>query len=619
MEIHIHPRWSVVLMSLLSFFALATQAVAAPSPTTTTLTVTSDGARATSVGSGSVVTLTATVTAGSVAVTVGQVSFCDALAKYCTDIHLLGTAQLTSAGTAVLKFVPGIGNHSYKAVFLGTPNGVSEYAGSASTDEELSVTGAYATSTAIAARGSAGDYTLRATVTGLVNAPGLAGPTGIVSFLDTTDGNHLLRKAALGPATRGLSFLNTSRPTTNPYPQSVGVADFNGDGKLDLAVPVYSIGTPLSAITILLGNGDGTFTEGPEVPLTGLNVNNIAVGDYNGDGKADLAISLPDTNQTQVLLGNGDGTFTPLPAVSIPQGVFFITTGDFNRDGNADLVVTNNAVFALTILLGNGDGTFKMVAATPATDGFPVSVGVGDFNRDGIPDIAVANDAIGTGVPGSVTILLGNGDGTFRSEPESPVTGDTPASITVADFNGDGILDLAVANLYVDTNQPGTVTVLLGNGDGTFTPTAVSPATGFLPYSVAVGDFNGDGKADLVTANAGSNTATVLLGNGDGTFAAALSPTAGKDPLFAAVGDFNGDGLTDLAAANNSASSLTVLLTRETETATATATGISPVGSGQHLVDASYGGNAIYLGSVSPTVSLTGSGTTTPSSKVKLR
>ena len=116
-----------------------------------------------------------------------------------------------------------------------------------------------------------------------------------------------------------------------------------------------------------------------------------------------------------------------------------------------------------------------------------------------------------------------------------------------------------MANLNVDTGDP-DVTVLLGNGDGTFTPTAASPVTGFLPYSVVVADFNGDGKPDLVTANAGSNSVTVLLGNGDGTFAAPLSFAAGTDPLFAAVGDLTGDGIPDLAVANNSTSSVAVLL-----------------------------------------------------------
>jgi len=385
------------------------------------------------------------------------------------------------------------------------------------------------------------------------------------------------------PGTTTLSFANSSNPATNPWPQSIAVADFNGDGKLDLAVSVYSIFTPLSDMNILLGNGDGTFTAGPAFPLTGQNVNNAAVADFNGDGKPDLAISLPDANEVQVLLGNGDGTFTPMSATSV-NGVSVVATGDFNRDGKADLVAVNCGPGTLTILLGNGDGTFTEGATitTPVTGPgglavCPVSVAVGDFNKDGIPDLAVANcPRFDQGATGSVTILLGNGDGTFTAKAESPAAGGQPLFIAAGDFNGDGIPDLVVSDMNTGYPELGNLTVLFGNGDGTFTATAVSPQTGSIPYSVAFADFNGDGKADLAIANAGSNTITVLLGNGDGTFAAPVTPAAGADPLFVAVGDFNGDGIPDLAAANNTTSSVTVLLTQRTKTATATGAASRP-------------------------------------------
>ena len=610
MKISMHRVCTLTLIALLSFFAFAAQAAAQATPTTMTLAVTSAGAPVTSVASGSVVTLTATVKSGSAAVTVGQVNFCDASATYCTDIHLLGTAQLTSAGTASLSFVPGIGSQSYKAVFAATPNGATAYAGSSSSAVALSVTGTYPTTTAIAASGSVGDYSLTATVSG--DAPVLAALAGTVSFLDTTNSNSVLGTAALGTETAVLSFSNSSNPATNPFPQSVAVADFNGDGKLDLVVPVYSIFTPLSDMNLLLGNGDGTFTAGPAFPLTGQNVNNAAVGDFNGDGNADVAISLPDANEIQVLLGSGDGSFTPMPAISV-NGVFVVATGDFNGDGKPDLVTVNPGPGTLTILLGNGDGTFTEGATitTPANGPggvavAPASVVVGDFNGDGIPDLAVANTPrFDQGALGSATILLGNGDGTFTAEAESPAAGGQPLFITAGDFNGDGKLDLAVSDMNHGYPELGTLTVLLGNGDGTFTPTAVSPQTGSIPYSVAIGDFNGDGNADLVTADAGSNIVTVLLGNGDGTFAAPLSSAAGTDPIFGAVGDFNGDGTPDLAVANNTTSSVTVLLGHETQTATATATGISPVGTGTHLVDASYPGDSNFSASISSTVGLT--------------
>jgi len=599
MRIRFYRVRLLLLISLLSSLAFVAQADTKPAPTTTTLSVTSSKARVVSVASGSVITLTAKVKSGTEPVTVGQVDFCDA-AKACTDIHLLGTAQLTSDGSAVMKFVPGIGKHSYKAVFAGTPHGTKEYAGSASKKVPLSVTGKFPTATSLTASGSVGDYTLTATVTGLVNTPSLAAPAGKVSFVDTTDGNHVLGKATLGAGTLGLGFFNSNNPATNPYPQSVAVADFNGDGKLDLAVPVYSIFTSYSDVNILLGNGNGTFTAAPQVPVTGQNVNNAAVADFNGDGKPDLAISLPDANQVQVLLGNGDGTFTPMPAISA-NAVFVVATGEFNGDGNADLVVVCPGAEAVTILLGNGDGTFTTGATVPIA-GVPVAVAVGDFNGDGNEDMAVVNGSTET-----VAVFLGKGDGTFTEVNSSPQTGIEPLSISAGDFNGDGILDLAVTNQNYGYPNPGTITLLLGNGDGTFKPTAASLQTGSIPYTVSVADINGDGKADLVTANAGGNSFSVFLGNGDGTFAAPLSPPAGTNPVGGGVGDFNGDGLPDLAAANNTTNSVTVLITQETQTATAIASGIAPKGSGQHLVDASYKGNATYLGSISQTVSLTGS------------
>ena len=608
MRIRMHRICAFALISWLSLFLFTTQAAVAAAPTTTILKVTSADSLVADVASGSVVTLTATVKSKAGAVTVGQVRFCDAASAYCTDIHLLGLSQLTSAGTAVLRFVPGIGKHSYKAVFAGTPNGSPAYAGSASKKVPLAVTGKFPTATSITASGGAGDYTLTATVTGFVNATSLASPAGKASFIDTSDSNHVLGKASLGAGTLGLGFFNSSSPPTHPYAQYAAVGDFNGDGLLDLAVPVYSIATSAPDVDIFLGNGDGTFKAGPTFPLANQNVNNAAVGDFNGDGIPDLAISLPDAGQVQVLLGNGDGSFTPMAPISDTY-VARVVTADLNGDGKADLIV---AGYEVTILLGNGDGTFTAGQTIPITGG-GYSVAVGDFNGDGIPDLAIPNNSGSETSPSSVTILLGKGDGTFTALSQSPQTGIEPLWIAAGDFNGDGFLDLAVTNMNQGYPNLGTVTVLLGHGDGTFAPTAVSPQTGSIPYSIAVADFNGDGKADLVTSNAGSNTLSVLLGNGDGTFTAALSPSAGTNPQIAGVGDFNGDGLPDVAAPNNYPKfTVTVLLTEETQTATATATGISPQGSGQHLVDATYKGNAIYKGSTSPTVPLTGSDAARP-------
>jgi hypothetical protein len=569
------------------FFCEGSQPLFAGVPTTTTLGVTSGGSTVNTVSSGSPITLTATVLAGSAAVTPGQVNFCDASASYCTDIHLLGTAQLSTAGTATLNFVPGIGSHSYKAVFQGT----SSDAASSSSVSSLTVTGSgsYPTITSIVQTGIAGNYTLAATLLGNEDIA----PTGTVSFLDTNNSNFVLATALLGAgqSTSALEFLNSSNPATNTFPQSVAVADFNGDGKADLAIPVYS---PRSVVSILLGNGDGTFTTAPAVPVTGMNAGSIVTGDFNGDGRPDFVITLPDNNALLVMLGNGDGTFTEGQTITDTDVPFFVTTGDFNGDGKADLAVANPSGRNVTVLLGNGNGTFTTVS-TSASGGVPVSIAVGDFNGDGNADLAVANAESNT-----VTVLFGKGNGTFTEAASFPATGSDPLSIVTGDFNGDGNADLAVANADNDT-----VTILLGVGDGTFTPGAATPATGSLPYSIAVGDFNGDGKADLVTSNVGSNTATVLLGNGDGTFTMAASPPAGSDPLFAAVGDFNGDGFADLVSVNNNTNSVTVLLSQLTEMATATVSGVSPLGTGTHAVVASYPGDVNYSVSVSGTTALT--------------
>jgi len=324
----------------------------------------------------------------------------------------------------------------------------------------------------------------------------------------------------------------------------------------------------------------------------------IVTGDFNGDGIPDLVVANSGSNSVTILLGDGAGHFTPTGNTS-PTGTNpdAITAADFNGDGVTDLAVVNSGDGTITILIGDGTGTFTPTHTNPPVGKASFSdtgIATGDFNGDGIPDLAVANASSG------LTILLGNGDGTFVAA-ASPVSSATPVSIAVGDFNGDGIPDLATAN-----SGSNNVTVLLGKGDGTFTPTSASPATGSTPESIVVADLNGDGNADLAVTNINSNSVTVLLGDGKGNFtSAATSPSTGTEPRSIAIGDFNGDGIQDLAVANWVGSvSVTVLLS-ETQSTTATATGISPVGTGTHQVDASYGGDTNYSSSTSGTTGLT--------------
>ena len=250
---------------------------------------------------------------------------------------------------------------------------------------------------------------------------------------------------------------------------------------------------------------------------TGANPDGLIAADFNGDGKLDLAIANSADNTVTILLGNGDGTFTAAAllatgAGSAPQ---LPIAGDFDGDGKLDLATANQTEHTVSVLLGNGDGTFQPhvdYAAVPAAAATKDVAGValGDFNRDGKLDLAVANPSNNT-----VSVLIGNGDGTFQA-PVSYATGNHPINFGVADLNGDGILDLAVANL-----NDRTVSILLGNGDGTFKPQVSYPTTGGAligPTAVATGDFNGDGKVDLAITNNGDNSVSILPGNGDGWY-----------------------------------------------------------------------------------------------------
>jgi hypothetical protein len=333
----------------------------------------------------------------------------------------------------------------------------------------------------------------------------------------------------------------------------VATGDFNADGFPDLAVVNNSDNT----VTVLLGDGKGGFAPATHSPFAvGNSPVAVVVGDFNGDGSQDLAVSNFADNTVTILLGNGSANFTPAAnsPVATGSGPAFLAVGDFNSDGIQDLAVPNFHDGTVTVLVGNGAGRFT-AAGTPLTVGTsPGTVVVGDFNRDGFQDLAVANSGSST-----VTVLMGNGAAVFTAATGSPfTTGAGAFSLVVGDFNGDGFLDIATAN-----NNGNNVTVLLGKGNGNFNEVTGSPfAVGAAPISISAADFNGDGITDLAVANATDATVTILLGTVSGTFTASPGGvySVGTGVTYVLAADLNGDGIQDLATSNGTANSVTVLL-----------------------------------------------------------
>ena len=376
---------------------------------------------------------------------------------------------------------------------------------------------------------------------------------------------------SLGPSTPATSIgavSNSILPSTS-YNVGVGpvalvAGDFRGGGLEDLAV-VNEIDNTL---TILQNQGSGTFLQaGSPISLGAARTAappvapSIVTASFTTSGFQDLLVTDPVSNTVQVLLSNGDDTFTQATGspISLGHQPSSIVTGDFNGDGNPDFAVTNFADSTLSVFLGNGNGTFTQIAgspfALPSTGTGPIAMTSSDFNSDGNLDLAIANETTN-----NVTVLLGNGNGTFYLAPSSPfAVGKFPVAIASADLNLDGHPDLAIVN-QVDN----TVSVELGNGDGTFAAAPNSPlATGQAPTAISIADFNGDGNPDIAVTDPTTDSVSVFLGLGQGLFNAAFQLPVGTNPTAILAASLSGSSLPDVAITDDpsgTAGQVTVIL-----------------------------------------------------------
>lgn len=324
---------------------------------------------------------------------------------------------------------------------------------------------------------------------------------------------------------------------TGLAPFSVASADFNGDGITDLAVT----NSASNSVSVFLGNTDGTFQPKVDYPVD-FGPNRVAAADLRGNGKSDLVVSAgtstPGGGSLSVLLGNGDGTFQPDVVYGTGNNPLGIIPGDFNHDGKSDVAFMNGNFPQISFILGNGDGTLYVPAHYSAAS-VPVATALGDFNGDGINDMAVLDAKTG-----DVSILFGKADGTFVRHQTLHV-GKNPSAVVAGDFNGDGRPDLAITN-----SGNNTVTILLNSGAGKFTLGATLPV-GNSPSSLIAVDLNGDSKLDLAVTNLVDSTVSILLGNGDGTFQPQKTYSTNAGPSSIVAADFNGDGKLDLAVADS--------------------------------------------------------------------
>lgn len=340
-----------------------------------------------------------------------------------------------------------------------------------------------------------------------------------------------------------VSFSAPINATVGAGPRGLVAGDFNNDGRLDLAVANGQANT----VTILLGNGSGGFTSNG-VFGTDAFPNSIAIGDYNLDGRPDLAIANSNSNNVTVRFGLAGGFFgfsASYPVGTDPRQVIAV---DLTGEGITDLVCVNQGSNNVSVLIGNANGTFNAAVSTAGVGAGPLSVASGRFNTDQLADIAVA-----AFLDQNAVVRAGTGSSTLGTGLGSVPLPSFPYYVVAHDFNGDGFADVAMAS-------GGTVSVKLNAAGAGFSGQPANYPVGTTVRALAVGDFNGDGRADLVATSRDSNVVSILLGTGTGTFTGPVTFTGGGSPDSVTVADFNGDGRPDLAISNATNGTVSVLL-----------------------------------------------------------
>jgi len=606
---------SAALYTAVSGTTSVTVTAAATSTTSTTLAMTSGTSVVTTLTEGALLKLIATVKdSTSALITKGTVRFCDASAAFCTDVHQLGTAQLSSTGTAQLLLTPAAGTHQYRAIFAGygtvasSQSAISSIKVSASTHASETLIGASADSTS--STGAAVSYTLSGSVAG---TSGLA-PAGSLSFIDTNNGNAVVGTGTLAAAAANVTLAQSqSIPLDeNSYNTLTATGDFNKDGYTDFVAYDSEAGE----LRTYLGSASGQFTLSSTLSLGNVNsyATRMVASDLDGDGNLDLAVVSPNNSSTgtspllYTFWGAGDGSFTAGTTYEIaghqPTG---LVAGDFNRDGLMDLAVynmydaANSGNGVITLLKGQGSRSFKIASTTISTTGNGQNMIGGDLNNDGYPDLLISDYS------GNLYAVLGSASGTtIKTSSLNMYSG----VYALADFNGDGILDVSVAN---NNNQ--TIAVFKGNGDGTFGTTSLNTMSiGFSIQQLQVADLNRDGKSDLLAT--GNMNLAILAGSGNVRFTTLVNRaviSSGYVDGWKLVSQ-NGSGAVRLLCkieASSSSTSATSPLTHSSSdlsfgifsplmsASKASVTGITVKGAGPHMVAARFAGDSNNAASTS--------------------